>query len=159
MKIQIWIGILLSCLLFNCATSKDVATLTTQNLTQLKPVIQERGKIWGKALRTKNVELLKDLYDQNAHYLPNNDKAKHGKANIIAYWQQSLAFLGDLQLNMETLEGTANLLYETGNGTVKVMGEDGNFFDMPFKYVNLWKKQPDGRYKVVVDTFNSLGNE
>jgi len=64
-------------------------------------------------------------------------------------------FIGDIQLTMKSLEGTKDLLYETGNGIAKVMNNEGQFFDMPFKYVNVWKLQADGTYKVVIDTYNN----
>lgn len=153
------LGVLLCC---SCGKYQKALITSEQlsiDLERLKPIIKERGTTWGKALTTKNIDLLKALYDDQAHYLPNDSQAFHGKVAIINYWEESFAFLGDLQLNMESLEGTNGLLYETGNGTVKVMGQDGNFFDMPFKYVNIWKQQKDGSWKVVVDTFNNLSNE
>jgi len=126
---------------------------------QIKPIIQERGKVWGKAITTKDADLLRGLYDENAHYLPNEAQAFHGREAIVNYWQASFDFLGDLQLNMETLEGTKALLYETGTGSVEVMGQDGQFSKDKFKYVNVWKLQSDGTYQVVIDTFNKLPNE
>ncbi|MEM1119540.1 MAG: DUF4440 domain-containing protein [Bacteroidota bacterium] len=156
------IGLLICC--YACEINRTTMTsensaLSASELTDLKPIIKERGTTWGKALTTKNIKLLEGLYDDNAHYLPNDAAALHGKAAILAYWKASFDFLGDLQLNMESLEGNAGLVYETGNGAVKVMDENGQFFDMPFKYVNVWKRQADGEWKVVIDIFNDLPNE
>lgn len=161
MKIQTynWCWLILLCL--SCGKPRQaILSNSTKTLTidQLKPIIKERGTTWGKALTTKNLDLLKELYDDDAHYLPNDSQAFHGRSAILNYWQESFAFLGDLKLNMESLEGTNDLVYETGNGTVKIMGQDGQFFDMPFKYVNIWKRQSDNTWKVVVDTFNNLQN-
>ncbi|MEL6922959.1 MAG: DUF4440 domain-containing protein [Bacteroidota bacterium] len=128
---------------------------TTFSIEKVKPTIQKLGTTWSKALTTKNLSLLENLYDQNAHYLPNDDQALHGHAAIVAYWKASMDFVGDIQLSMQSLEGTQELLYETGTGVAKIMNEEGQFFDMPFKYVNVWKLQPDGSYKVVIDTYNN----
>jgi len=162
MKIHFYLLFSTVCTFLACTTEFNLATeQTTQVLSieKLKPIIQARGTTWGKALRNKNIDLLNNLYDDNAHYLPNDAPAFHGKEAILKYWQESFTFLGDLQLNMETLEGSITLLYETGNGTVKIIGQDGNYFDMPFKYVNVWKRQIDGTYNIVVDTFNNLPDE
>lgn len=141
-----------------CHTSRSTAgqTLNTDQLDQLRPVIQARSKLWSDALTSKNVALLGELYDNQAHYLPDAADALHGKSAILTYWQNSLDFLGDLILTMETLEGSRQLLYETGTGSARVMGADGQFFNLPFKYVNVWKRQPDGTYRVVIDTFNDI---
>lgn len=144
-----------------CAVKPSSKAANTQSFSveTMKPIIQERGTTWSKAIKTKNITLIKNLYDENAHYLPNDDHALHGNAAISAYWEESFDFLGDLQLNMESLEGTVDLLYETGKVTVQIMDQDGQFFPQNYKYVNVWKKQVDGSYRVVIDTFNNLKNE
>ncbi len=123
--------------------------------TTLKSTIKEAGTTWSKAIKQKDISLLAELYDTHAHYLPNDADALHGQEAILGYWAASFDFMNDLQLNMETLEGTEQLLYETGSGLAFVLSEDGKTVELPFKYVNVWKLQDDGSYRVVIDTFNN----
>ncbi len=151
--------LMLSLFFITYACSEQTAKTKSGNgfsIEEVKPLIQSLGKTWGKALRSKDIARLQNLYDQNAHYLPDDDQAFHGNEAISAYWKASLDFVGDIQLNMETLDGTKEVLYETGNGIVKVMNNEGQFVDVPFKYVNVWKLQEDGSYKVVIDMFNDI---
>lgn len=111
--------------------------------------------LWSRAIKEKDIALLDNLYDDKAHYLPNDADAIHGKEAILAYWASSFGFMTDLQLHMETLEGTRQLLYETGTGFASILSEDGNILKLPFKYVNVWKLQTNGTYRVVIDTFNN----
>lgn len=127
-------------------------------IENVKPIIKEHSKKWNEGLKNKDLKIFLELYDDNAHYLPNEDIAIHGNRNIAEYWKNSWNFITNLQLNMETLEGTKNVLYETGNGVVSIKNENDSIVAFPFKYVNVWKLQPNKTYKVVIDTYNSLKN-
>lgn len=143
---------ILAALFIQAQTETDKSITTTQ-----KVIIAERGKTWGKALRSKDISLLKDLYAAHAQYLPDDSQAYQGRKAILEYWESSLAYMGDLTLSMESLDGNEKLLYETGKGVAKIMNAGGAFEDFHFKYVNVWELQPDGSYQVVIDTFNGLG--
>ena len=147
-------------LLVNIVTCKNVESEEIINppfnVEELKPVIQNLSKNWNIGLKTKDISVFEKLYDENAHYLPNQDDALHGNKAIVEYWKASMDFVSDLKLNMESLEGTKDLLYETGNGTINILNQSGGKDEVKFKYVNVWKKQKDGTYKVVIDIFNEV---
>ena len=42
-----------------------------------------------------------------------------------------------------------------GTYTSQLMGEDGKLVAEPGKWLSVWKKQADGSWKVVVDTYNT----
>ena len=129
------------------------------NIEDVKTLIIENGKKWGEALRKKDASIISDLYDGNAHYLPNKENTIYGNKAITEYWKASMPFLTDLALNMESLEGTKELLYETGNGIVLVQNQKMTLDTLKYKYVNVWKLNKDGKYRVVIDVFNELKNE
>ncbi len=155
MRILILTFLLLSSWSCTSQTAQKASMDSDFSIAKVKPTIQTLGTTWSKALKSKDISLLQNLYAEDAHYLPNDAQAFHGNEAIIGYWKASMDFIGDIQLTMESLEGTKDLLYETGNGFVKVMNDQGEFFDMPFKYVNVWALQSDGTYKVVIDTYNN----
>jgi ketosteroid isomerase-like protein len=151
--IKTWSLIIILLIISSCE-NKSSQNSKIFNLNSIKPIIIENGKIWGESLRTKNISLISNLYDKHAHYLPNKDKALHGINAITEYWKSSMPYLTDLQLNMESLEGTKELLYETGIGTVMVLNKTGGIDTLSYKYVNVWKLNSDGIYRVVIDVFN-----
>lgn len=125
------------------------------DLEDLKLTIAELGKLWDKGLKTEDIDIFLNLYDKNAHYLPNDAAAIHGNRAIAENWQGAFGSVIGLTLDLETLEGNRKILYETGHGTVEIKNDTGGSDQFKFKYVNVWKLQKDGSYKVVIDTFNA----
>ncbi len=123
---------------------------------ELLPIIKKNGLNWNKGLADQNIELIMGNYDTNAHYIPNIDKALHGKDEIRKYWIETMPVLRDLVLNTHSLEGQKELLYEIGTGSVKLYYDEKVVDTLFFKYTNIWKLQADGSYRVVVDMFNEL---
>jgi len=146
------------------ACSSEVKTTTTDKTTpevfdveKVKPIIIENGKKWSIGTKNKDMAILSGIYDQNAHYLPDAHKeVLHGNKAVSDYWKASLEAVEDIQLSLESLEGTKEILYETGHGFALVKNAKGKIDTAQFKYVNVWKLQTDGTYKVVIDTFNDV---
>ena len=146
---------LISFTLLSCQSTNSLKNKSQVfDADELKPLIQKLSLQWNVGLEARDINTFRDLDVKKAHYLPKEDAAIHGNENIANYWQAAFGFVSDLKLNLLTLEGSEYLLYETGEGTVKVMDESGKKQLQKFKYVNVWKKQHDGSYKVVIDTFN-----
>ena len=143
-------------LLISCSQENQKIAKTDFNIESIKPLIIEKSRWWNKGIKNKDRSIFLDLYDKNGHYLPDAENAIHGNQAIADYWQNSWDFVKELHLHMESLEGTENLLYETGNGTIMIMNNAGNFDKFNYKYVNAWKKQPDDTYRVVIDIFNDV---
>lgn len=160
-KIQLLVVLTLSLSVISCTNLQNDSPSNSAafDIAQVKSVIQVLNKGWGNALKTKDLSIIENLYDNNAHYLPDDEKAIHGKENIVQFWKSSIDSLTDIQLNMESLEGTKDLLYETGNGIVLFINDTGGTDTLSYKYVNVWKLQDDGSYKVVIDTFNDINIE
>ena len=53
--------------------------------------------------------------------------------------------------------GAADLGYTIGTYHMKLPGSDGIIADIDGKYLTIWKRQPDGTWKVAVDMFNANG--
>ena len=159
MKKQFAFIIIILLSIYSCSEHKDALEKEEFDIEMVKPIIEKNSKLWNKGLMTKDISVFLNLYDEGGHYLPDADKAIHGNAAIAEYWKNSWDFVKELHLNMETLEGTEDLLYETGKGSILIMNDTGEYDEFKFKYVNVWKKQDDGSYKVVIDTFNELKND
>jgi ketosteroid isomerase-like protein len=53
--------------------------------------------------------------------------------------------------------GAADLGYTIGTYHMKLPGSDGRLAEINGKYLTIWKRQPDGKWKVAVDMFNADG--
>lgn len=113
---------------------------------------------WVKAAQSKRVDAWMAFYSDDAVVLPPNDKKAAtrdsiqkavgdllGLPGLVITWQPSkidVARSGDTAY----LYGTYNVSFDDPNG--KRITDTG-------KMVEIWKKQPDGRWKCAVDTWNS----
>lgn len=152
MKHYINITVLFILISVGCSTPNPEPFLAES----MRTIIEERGKQWDLALKQQDASIILNLYDDNAHYLVDGRNTIHGNINIAHFWEKSFGEFKGLKLNMESLEGTEELLYETGNGVAQFDYGSDNKFDFQFKYVNVWKRQSNGEYKVVIDMFNDV---
>ncbi len=53
--------------------------------------------------------------------------------------------------------GAADLGYTIGTYHMKLPDSDGSIVEISGKYLSLWKRQPDGKWKIAVDMFNADG--
>ena len=156
MKQKLLLILLVLFTVFSCNEEKSRNVEKKFDIEDVKPIIIQNSKLWNKGLNAKDLSIFIDLYDKKGHYLPDSDNSIRGNQAIAEYWKNSWDFVKDLHLKMETLEGNEDLLYETGTGTIKIMNNTGEYENFKYKYVNVWKKQDDGTYKVVIDIFNDI---
>lgn len=159
MKKVIYLSLLTILFFISCNKRENEISNNSFSLEEVKLVIIEKSKLWNKGLQSKDVNVFLNLYDKDGHYIPDSEMAIHGNEAIAEFWKNSWDFVKSVNLNMETLEGIEELIYETGNGTAKILNEKGENYILKFKYVNVWKKQLDGTYKVVIDTYNNIKDE
>ena len=142
-------------LLLACNDPKAPATFDPSTV---KPTILKLHDKWREGAQQKNLSVISSIYAPDAHYVADGRHTRHGLKAIEELWAEDLKELNDVRLNMETLEGTRDILYETGTGySLVVNKEDKIKLDtFHFKYVNVWRLQKDGSYKCVIDTYNTL---
>ena len=58
---------------------------------------------------------------------------------------------------MADVSGAADLGYTIGTYHMKLPDSDGSIVEIDGKYLSLWKRQPDGNWKIAVDMFNADG--
>lgn len=154
-------GILLVLALSSCQSQNSepqskTALKSNFQIESLRPIIIAHGKKWGQALKNKDAAAISAIYDADAHYLPDAEHAYHGNKRITEYWLASFGFINDIQLEMESLQGNKELLCETGKGIALLPNAEGKQDTLAYKYVNIWKLQKDGTYKVLIDTYNDV---
>ncbi len=58
---------------------------------------------------------------------------------------------------MADVGGAADLGYTIGTYHMKLPGSDGSIVEIDGKYLSIWKRQPDGNWKIAADMFNTNG--
>lgn len=111
-----------------------------------------------KAVSERDLDAIVAFYAEDAALLPTAEPAMTGKTAIREEWKHILAIphfenVSSL-LNAEVAE-SGDLGYTTGTFLAKMLGEDGKPAIEPGKWVTIWKRQQDGRWLIVVDTYNT----
>jgi uncharacterized protein (TIGR02246 family) len=112
---------------------------------------------WSKAAGAHDLESTLAFYADDAALLPPDEPLAANKAAIRASWAASLNVLETLSWNIRTIEiaKSGDLAYVTGTWAAIAKGPNGTHLPAGGKLVEVWKKQPDGKWKCVVDTYNS----
>lgn len=111
-----------------------------------------------EAVAAKDLDRIMVHYAEEAVLLPAAVPQVNGKAAITEEWKHILA-IPQLE-NMSTLTGAAvsssgDLAYTLGSYRSQMTGEDGTMVTEPGKWVAVWKKQPDGKWRIIVETYNT----
>jgi ketosteroid isomerase-like protein len=120
-----------------------------------KAAIAQGDAGWAQAAEAGDMTALGLLYAEDAVLLPPNHEAITGRAAIEAYFG-AFPPLSDVRLDPIDVEGSAGMAYVRGVYTMKI-----NVPNMPVpasdqgKYIEIWKKQADGTWKIVRDIYNS----
>ncbi len=117
--------------------------------------IKEVDQIATKAALAKDYTTWADLFLDDAALNPPNEPAVNGRAAIRA-WLEHFPPITDFKLNPVKVEGRDDLAYVLGTYTLTMAppGAPGPVKDSG-KYVEVQRRQADGRWLVAVDIFNS----
>src|SRR5438105_8739344 len=104
-----------------------------------------------KAAHAKDVEGAIASYAENAVWLPPNAPIAQGKAAIRAGWTQVLASPGfniDWQITQMEVSRSHDVAYTVYSYQMSMQGADGKPINDRGKDLAVWKKQPDGSWKI-----------
>jgi uncharacterized protein (TIGR02246 family) len=110
------------------------------------------------AVTTGKLEEIAAFYAEDAVLLPTAEPMISGKAAITAEWQHVLAipdYQNKTSLQRVEVAASRDMAVTMGSYSSRMMGEDGKPVTEPGKWLTVWKKQPDGAWKIVMDTYNT----
>jgi ketosteroid isomerase-like protein len=152
-----WIGtaIVLGSIL-SCAPQQPAATADTR--ADDEAAIRKADMDWANTAQSKQVDAWMTYYTDDVAVLPPNESMAIGTEQARKSIGGLLALPG---LNLKwtpSKTGVArsgDLGYSYGAYEMTFNDPKGNPVSDKGKYVEVWKKQPDGKWKCAVDTFNS----
>jgi ketosteroid isomerase-like protein len=113
---------------------------------------------WSKAAVAKDLDRSVAYLADDTMMLPPNAPPVNGKEAVRKFWSDMLALPG-LALSWQTTKAEAaksgDLGYTWGTYEMTVNDAKGNPNTDRGKYLTVWKKQPDGAWKCLVDSFSS----
>ncbi len=136
------------------AATADLKPATTDTLRQLEADFM-------KAAVERGAEGYMSYYADDAVEVPNGADAIHGKANIA----KTMGFLNDKnnQLTWTPVDAgisiSGDLGWTSGTYEFRSKDKDGKIKVEHGNYTSIWKKQPDGNWKVVLDMGNASADK
>jgi uncharacterized protein (TIGR02246 family) len=112
---------------------------------------------WSKAAQAKDLDKAVSYYADDASYFANNGALVKGKNSIRMAWKPLLETPGPgLTFTTTYVEvaRSGDIAYEYGTYDLATAGKKEKTNDEKGKYVCVWKKQPNGQWKVAVDIDN-----
>jgi len=120
--------------------------------------IRDNEAQWSKAMAAKDVDAFVSFYADDAVVLPPNAPISTSKGTTRAMLRTIFGAPGfsmSFQPTKVDVARSGDIGYSYGTYTSAMTGPSGNPVNDTGKYVTVYKKQADGKWKAVVDTFNS----
>jgi ketosteroid isomerase-like protein len=111
-----------------------------------------------QAIAAKDLNKIISFYADDAVLMPAAKPLLTGKAAITDEWKELLAipaFENTSKLAQVEVSGANDLAYTRGSYETRLMGEDGKIVTEPGKWLSVWRKQPDGSWRVAIESYNT----
>lgn len=96
------------------------------------------------------------FYAEEARLMPPDQPTLEGREAIRAFWRDApQAGLLDLKLTAREVAGSGDLAYERGEFARRLRPRHGHQFTDLGKYLVVFRREADGRYRAIVEIFNS----
>lgn len=137
-------------ILVSCNQSKH---LTDE---QMQKIVHDRNSALEKAFLDQDTSQLSKVYASDARLSPNGDDFYVGRDAILKFWADdfSSSKLTNMTTTTLSVEGGEDVIYETGIARTETAYQDSIYHGV-VKFINVWKRQPDGSYQLAIDFWNS----
>jgi ketosteroid isomerase-like protein len=126
--------------------------------TKIEQALRDLDAQWCKAAQSKDVDKTVSYYADNAMVLPPNAAIATTKEAIRNVWKDLLASPG-LAISWKTTKvevaKSGDMAYSSGTYELTMNDASGKPVNDRGKYVVVWEKQANGKWKCGVDTWNS----
>lgn len=149
------LALLLSIGLAGC--QRQPATFAAANDAETAAV-RAQADAWFQAISAKDLEKTLSFYASDAHYLSAGRAAASTPDERRSIWIEDYGTPGFASEERTTKIGVArsgDLAYQLGTYTLTTLDKQGIPAHSTGKFVVVWKKQPDGKWKAIADIDNA----
>jgi len=121
----------------------------------MRKIAETQNLMLGKCFMQGDAQKLAMMYADSAKLCPNGLNFIVGKEKIKDFWAEDFKTTKVLEMktNVYSVDGNIDVIYETGKSTTKFLFNDSTI-TATVKYINVWRKQTDGSYKLDIDFWN-----
>ena len=133
-----------------CATTADTTTTADPDADAY---IRAQAPKFADAFNRADWDAVAGMYTSDAVVLPPNMDLARGPA-IRATFAGFEPMKPNMTITTDSVVQSCDVAYEYGTYDMRLTGPDGPMNDRG-KYVTIWRKQPDGTWKISLDMFNT----
>ncbi len=151
-------GFFCTLVVFGCTSTSQQPPAQPDTRAADEAAVRKTDADWAAAAQSKQVDAWVAFYSDDAVILPPNDAAATSKDSIRKTVGGLLGLPGlsvKWQATKVEVARSGDIAYASGTYELGFKGPKGKPVADHGKYVEVWKKQPDGGWKCVVDTWNS----
>jgi len=149
--------LLVFALVTGCRQSQQTPQQPVDTRAADEATIRGLSQEWSKAAGAKELDKAVSVYADDARRLATGAPVAVGIDAIRKEWQEYFAMPGPgfswAATNVEVAR-SGDMAYETGTCEFKTLDKNKRPLTINEKYVVVWKKQADGRWKVLADMDN-----
>jgi uncharacterized protein (TIGR02246 family) len=119
-----------------------------------KTALRQNDETFATSANAKNFAAAATLYLDDASLLPPNGPALQGRQQIQK-WMSDNPPISDFRIEPVDIDGRGDLAYVRGNYSLTMTPPGGVAVHDRGKFVEIWRKQADGSWKIRWDIFNS----
>lgn len=138
-------------ILYSCKFTQSDNTKISKD--EMFRIVKECDNQFRIGVQKGDSAFLTNMYSDSAQYVTPQNPILLGKIEIGKNWGGFLRMKEkpiDLILNIKDVRGNREIIYETGQGYTLLADST----KWTFNYVNVWRLQKDGSYKLEIDTYN-----
>ena len=150
-RLELFTTIVFAMAAAGCGTQRNV------NLAAEETAIRTTDANWLAAATAHDLERVLPFWADDATILPPGEPAIVGKEAIRQYVSAAFATPGfSITWKTEKVEvsQSGDLAYSTGTDRISVTTRDGKSVTQENRGVVIWKKQPDGSWKCILDVLS-----
>jgi ketosteroid isomerase-like protein len=136
----------------------DSQSEDASDMKPVKRILRDLDAQWSKAAAAKDLEQTIAYYSDDAIVLPPNARGAATKETIRNFWKDLLTSSG-LMITWKParvqLGKSGEMAWVSGAYELTMNDTSGKPINDRGKYLEVWEKQPDGKWKCVADMWNS----
>jgi len=144
-----YFAILFLVLVLACQPQEKPTTLSEAELS----AVMEATTQYGTSIIASDFDNMRALLDPDVILMPTEDTAKKGVDDTMDFFETGPGLEGSI--TPDQVEGSGNLAYVRGNYSITFIVNDTLRPSDTGKYIEVWKKQGDGSWKIAIDIWNS----
>jgi uncharacterized protein (TIGR02246 family) len=123
---------------------------------RVRRAIRAANRKFGDGIRKGDPSAVGDLYTEDAILMPPNNEMIRGRHGTEGFWGAAIKMgVRDAVLKTIELRVVADEVHEVGNYALKIQPEGKKAFEDKGKYIVIWKRDAEGRWKLHRDIWNS----